>query len=81
VSTNETHSVREFCEIAFEHVGLEWEEFVVTDDKFFRPAEVDLLIGNAAKAKRQLDWEPRVRFSELVGIMVDADLERLRGTR
>ena len=79
VSTNETHSVREFCEIAFGHVGLEWEKYVVTDEKFFRPAEVDLLIGDSKKARTVLGWKPKVGFEELVRMMVDADLALLSG--
>jgi GDPmannose 4,6-dehydratase len=78
VSTGETHSVRELCEIAFAHVGLDWNEHVVVDDKFLRPAEVDLLVGDATKAKTDLKWEKTVSFAELVGMMVDADVELLR---
>jgi len=79
VATGETHSVREFCEVAFSHVGLDWEDHVTTDEKFFRPAEVDLLVGDPAKAKADLGWEPKVRFDGLVRMMVDADLELLTG--
>ena len=71
-ATNETHTVREFCEAAFEHVDLDWKEFVKHDPRYERPAEVDLLIGNAAKAKKILGWEPKVRFHELVRIMFQA---------
>jgi GDPmannose 4,6-dehydratase len=78
VATNETHSVRELCEIAFSHVGLDWQEHVLVDPKFVRPAEVDHLIGNPAKAKRVLGWKPKVNFRQLVEMMVEADLERLR---
>jgi GDPmannose 4,6-dehydratase len=74
LATNETHSVREFVEVAFERVGLDWKEFVKHDPRYERPAEVDLLIGDATKAKKMLNWEPQVRFEELVRIMVDADL-------
>jgi len=74
LATNETHSVREFVEVAFERVGLDWKEFVKHDQRYERPAEVDLLIGDATKAKKLLNWEPQVRFEELVRIMVDADL-------
>jgi GDPmannose 4,6-dehydratase len=74
LATNETHSVREFVELAFERVGLDWKEFVKHDQRYERPAEVDLLIGDATKAKKMLNWEPQVRFEELVRIMVDADL-------
>jgi GDPmannose 4,6-dehydratase len=79
VATGETHSVRDFCEVAFSHVGLNWEEHVVTDEKFFRPAEVDLLVGDPSKAKGELGWETKVRFDGLVRMMVDADLELLTG--
>ncbi len=78
VSTGETHSVRELCEIAFARVGLDWNEHVVVDDKFLRPAEVDLLVGDATKAKTDLDWETTVSFADLVAMMVDADRELLR---
>ena len=74
LATNETHSVQEFVELAFERVGLDWKEFVKHDSRYERPAEVDLLIGDASKAKKLLNWEPQVRFEELVRIMVDADL-------
>lgn len=74
LATNETHSVREFVELAFERVGLDWSEYVKHDARYERPAEVDLLIGDASKAKKLLNWEPQVRFEELVRIMVDADL-------
>ena len=74
IATNETHSVREFCQEAFGLLGLDWEKHVVHDPRYERPAEVDLLIGDPAKARRQLGWEPKVRFKELVKIMVDADL-------
>ena len=78
VATNETHTVRELVEIAFERVGLDWNKHVIIDPAFVRPAEVDLLIGDYGKAKRKLGWEPRVRFRELVQMMVDADLARLK---
>ena len=78
VSTGETHSVRELCEIAFAHVGLDWHEHVVVDDKYLRPAEVDLLVGDATKAKTVLKWEKTVSFADLVAMMVDADVEVLR---
>jgi GDPmannose 4,6-dehydratase len=74
VGTNETHSVKEFCEVAFARVGLDWQKYVKYDARYERPAEVDLLIGDPAKAKKQLGWEPKVRFKELVEIMVDHDL-------
>jgi len=77
IGTGETHSVREFCEIAFGHVGLDYNEFVVQDERFYRPAEVDLLISDPSKAHSVLGWEPTVSFKELVTMMVDADMERL----
>lgn len=79
LATNETHTVKEFVQEAFAHVGLDWEKYIKYDARYERPAEVDLLIGDPAKAKRQLGWEPRVRFKELVQIMVDADVEMLEG--
>lgn len=78
VATGETHSVREFCQVAFDYVGLDWEKYVVVDPKFYRPAEVDLLVGDPSKAKRILHWEPTVTFQQLVRIMVDADLTTLQ---
>ena len=78
LATGETHSVRELCEVAFARVGLDWQQHVEIDTKHYRPAEVDLLIGDASKAKRQLGWEPEVRFAQLVEMMVDADLDGLR---
>jgi GDPmannose 4,6-dehydratase len=77
VSTGETHSVREFCEIAFGAAGLDYADHVVMDERFMRPAEVDLLIGDAAKARAALGWKPEVSFSELVQRMVEADLDRV----
>jgi GDPmannose 4,6-dehydratase len=76
-ATGETHTVREFCEIAFGRVGLDWEKHVVMDPRFVRPAEVELLLGDPGKAKRVLSWEPTVSFQGLVEMMVDADMERL----
>jgi GDPmannose 4,6-dehydratase len=78
IATNETHTVRELVEVAFGRVGLDWQKHVFVDPAFVRPAEVDLLIGNPAKAKRKLGWEPKVRFKQLIEMMVDADLERLK---
>jgi len=77
IGMGETHSVREFCEIAFGHAGLDYNDHVVQDEKFYRPAEVDLLISDPSKARSILGWEPAVTFKELVVMMVDADLERL----
>jgi GDPmannose 4,6-dehydratase len=79
VATGQTHSVRRFCEIAFGHVGLRWEDHVAVDEKYMRPAEVDLLIGNPAKAQEVLGWRPRTSFEDLVTMMVDADIELLTG--
>ena len=75
VATGETHSVREFCEIAFSHAGLDYQDHVVVDPRFMRPAEVDLLIGDASQARDELGWEPQVSFRDLVAMMVDSDLE------
>lgn len=80
LSTNETHSVREFIEEAFTHVGLDWKEYVKHDERYERPAEVELLIGDYSKSKEKLGWEPTVRFKELVQIMVDADLKEVNGS-
>jgi GDPmannose 4,6-dehydratase len=75
IAMGETHTVRELCEHAFSRVGLDWENHVVIDERFFRPAEVDLLIGDPAKAKKVLGWEPETTFEQLVNMMVDSDLE------
>jgi len=81
IATNETHSVREFLEAAFSHAGLDWRKHVEIDPRYYRPAEVDLLIGDYSKAKLQLGWEPRTKFIDLVKLMVDADVELLRRHR
>jgi GDPmannose 4,6-dehydratase len=78
VATGQTHSVRELCEVAFGRVGLHWEDHVVVDEKFLRPAEVDILVGDATKVRTTLGWKPEVGFAELVEMMVDADLAILR---
>ena len=78
VSTGETHSVRRFCEIAFGHVGLKYDDYVVLDERFMRPAEVDLLIGDPGKAREQLGWQPETTFEQLVISMVEADLKLLK---
>src|SRR5438270_8804217 len=78
VATGETHPVRELCQIAFDQVGLHWEDHVEIDQQFMRPAEVDLLIGDPTKAEEHLGWKPQVGFDELIRMMVDADLEALR---
>ena len=81
VGTEETHSVRELCEVAFSYVGLDYRDYIVQDERFFRPAEVDLLVADASKAHSLLGWEPTVTFEELIHMMVDADFERLGGAR
>ena len=81
IATNETHSVKEFLEVAFAHVGLDWKKYVEIDAKYFRPAEVDLLIGDYSKAKKKLGWEPKTRFEELTKLMVDEDVRRLKEHR
>jgi GDPmannose 4,6-dehydratase len=78
IATGETHSVREFLEEAFGHVGLDWQRYVAQDPRYLRPAEVDLLLGDASKAKRQLGWAPKTKFRDLVRLMVDADLKLLK---
>jgi GDPmannose 4,6-dehydratase len=80
IATGETHTVREFLDRAFGHVGLNWHDYVKIDPRYYRPTEVDLLIGDAAKAKRTLGWEPKVSFEELVTMMVDADMRAERQT-
>jgi GDPmannose 4,6-dehydratase len=77
IATGETHTVREFCELAFGRVGLDYQQYVKVDERFIRPAEVDLLLGDPSKAKNVLGWEPRVSFQGLVEMMVDADMARL----
>ena len=76
IATGETHSIRELCQVAFDRVGLDWEKYVVSSSKFTRPADVMCLWGDAGKAKRELGWEPKVKFKELIEKMVDADLDR-----
>jgi len=78
IGTGETHAVREFCQIAFSHVGLDYKDYVVQDEKFYRPAEVDLLVSDPSKARNILKWEPSVSFKELVIMMVDSDMARLK---
>jgi GDPmannose 4,6-dehydratase len=78
IATGETHSVQELVELAFGRLGLDWRQYVVQDARYYRPAEVDLLIGDASKARKKLGWEPKVTFRELVEMMVDADLARLQ---
>ena len=81
IATNETHSVREFLEVAFGHVGLDWQKHVAIDPAYYRPAEVDLLIGDSAKAKAKLGWEPKTKFADLVRLMVQADVQSLKDLR
>jgi len=76
IATGQTHPVRELCEIAFAHAGLDWQEHVIVDPTFVRPAEVDLLLGDASKANRVLGWQPKVSFRQLIEMMVDADMAR-----
>jgi len=81
VATGETHSVREFLEESFSYAGLDWKKYVELDPRYLRPSEVDLLIGDSGKARRQLQWEPKVKFKELVRLMVDADIQLLKDHR
>ncbi|MCL4255424.1 MAG: GDP-mannose 4,6-dehydratase, partial [Anaerolineae bacterium] len=78
IATNETHTVQKLVEIAFETVGLDWKNYVVQDERFMRPAEVDLLIGDPSKAGQQLGWESQVTFEQLVQMMVESDLKQLK---
>ncbi|MEK3760717.1 GDP-mannose 4,6-dehydratase [Paenibacillus sp. FSL P4-0338] len=78
ISTGETHTIEELVEIAFSHVGLNWRDYVVVDQKFVRPAEVDLLLGDCTKAKEELGWELEVGFEQLIKMMVDSDMEKLK---
>jgi GDPmannose 4,6-dehydratase len=78
IATNETHSVREFLEVAFAHAGLDWQKYVEIDENYFRPAEVDLLIGDYSKAKRQLGWQPKTTFNALAKLMVDSDVQMVQ---
>lgn len=81
IATNETHTVKEFVELAFARADLDWKKYVKLDEKFMRPAEVDLLIGNSLKAKKQLGWEPKTNFKQLVHMMVDADLDFVKSIK
>jgi GDPmannose 4,6-dehydratase len=81
IATGVTHSVRRLCELAFQAVDLDYRDHVVADPRYFRPAEVDLLVGDAAKARAELGWEPRVTFEQLVRMMVDEDLRRHAAAR
>jgi GDPmannose 4,6-dehydratase len=77
VATGETHTVREFVEVAFEHASLDWRRYVAIDPRYFRPVEVDILQGDYSKARERLGWKPKVTFNELVKLMVDADMQFL----
>jgi GDPmannose 4,6-dehydratase len=81
IATNQTYSVREFLELAFGHAGLNWKQHVEIDPRYYRPAEVDLLIGDYSKARRALGWEPKTKFTDLVKLMVDADIKLLKDHR
>jgi GDPmannose 4,6-dehydratase len=81
IATGETHSIREFLEAAFSHVGLDWTRYVEIDARYYRPAEVDMLVGNATKAKTRLGWKPRTQFLDLVKLMVDSDIQLLKDYR
>ena len=76
MATGETHTVEEFCKVAFDCVGLDYKKYIYIDPRFNRPAEVDLLIGDCSKAKRILKWEPKIKFEQLISLMVQADLKR-----
>ena len=78
IATGETHSVKEFIEMAFDLVNLDWHKYIVVDEKYKRPAEVDLLVGDASKARRKLGWKPKIKFRELVKIMVEAELKKIK---
>lgn len=78
VASGQTHSVRRFCELAFGHIGLDYHDYVIQDERFMRPAEVDLLVGDASKARAQLGWQPETSLEELVAMMVDADIKLLK---
>ena len=80
IATGETHTVREFLDRAFSHLDMDWQQYVKIDPRYYRPTEVDLLIGDASKAKQTLGWEPKVSFEELVTMMVEADLRAERQT-
>ena len=81
IATNETHTIREFLDLSFSHAGLDWKKYVEIDPRYYRPAEVDLLIGDYSKAKKKLGWEPKTKFADLVRLMVDADIQLLRDHR
>ena len=74
IATGETHTVKEFVQVAFSYAGLDWKKYVKTDKNFYRPAEVHILMGDYSKAKKKIGWKPKVKFKELVKMMVDSDL-------
>jgi GDPmannose 4,6-dehydratase len=78
IATGETHTVRELLEVAFGHLGLDYKEYVSVDQRYYRPSEVDFLLGDPSKSKRVLGWQPKVAFAELIRMMADADLELAR---
>ncbi len=78
IGTGVSHTVRELCQVAFEHVGLNWQDHVVSDPKFMRPTEIKDLVADSSLAKKELNWQPKTEFTELVKLMVDADLQRFR---
>jgi len=78
IATGEAHTVKEFAEIAFSHVGLDYRDYLISDERFFRPAEVHLLKGDYSKGEKKLGWKPKVRFKKLVQMMVDADIDALK---
>lgn len=78
IATGETHTIREMCDVAFKYVGLDYQDYVKVDPKFFRPAEVEILLGSPEKAKKQLDWQPKVSFKELIEMMVESDLQSVK---
>jgi len=80
IATGQTHSVQRLCEVAFGYLGLDWRKYVVSDPKFIRPAEVDLLVGDASKARARLGWEPSITFEDLIQMMVDADMKALQAS-
>jgi len=80
IATGQTHSVQELCELAFGYLGLDWRKYVVSDSKFMRPAEVDMLVGDASKSHARLGWEPSVTFEEMIRMMVDADMKALQAS-
>jgi GDPmannose 4,6-dehydratase len=81
IGTNTAYTIRELCEVAFSHVGLDWRDHVISDERLLRPTEISAARGNYARAKAELGWEPRTGFRELIELMVDADIHRLKQAR